>query len=73
MRGLLYSPPRRRILAATGFPMRGKSVLLIIGGGIAAYKSLELIRRLAERGVRTPRHPDQGRARSSSRRCRCRR
>jgi phosphopantothenoylcysteine decarboxylase / phosphopantothenate---cysteine ligase len=31
--------------------MRGKSILLIIGGGIAAYKSLELIRRLAERGV----------------------
>jgi phosphopantothenoylcysteine decarboxylase/phosphopantothenate--cysteine ligase len=31
--------------------MRGKSVLLIVGGGIAAYKSLELIRRLAERGV----------------------
>ena len=30
--------------------MRGKSVLLIIGGGIAAYKSLELIRRLKERG-----------------------
>ena len=25
---------------------------LVIGGGIAAYKSLELIRRLAERGVR---------------------
>jgi phosphopantothenoylcysteine decarboxylase/phosphopantothenate--cysteine ligase len=33
--------------------MRGKSVLLIIGGGIAAYKSLDLIRRLAERGVKT--------------------
>src|SRR5689334_21653546 len=33
--------------------MHGKSVLLIIGGGIAAYKSLELIRRLAERGVKT--------------------
>ena len=32
--------------------MRGKSVLLIIGGGIAAYKSLELIRRLKDRGVR---------------------
>ena len=32
--------------------MRGKSVLLIIGGGIAAYKSLELIRRLKERGVK---------------------
>jgi phosphopantothenoylcysteine decarboxylase / phosphopantothenate---cysteine ligase len=31
--------------------MRGKSVLLIIGGGIAAYKSLSLIRRLKERGV----------------------
>ncbi len=31
--------------------MRGKCVLLIIGGGIAAYKSLELIRRLKERGV----------------------
>src|SRR3954451_3846984 len=26
-------------------------VLLIIGGGIAAYKSLELVRRLRERGV----------------------
>ena len=33
--------------------MRGKSILLIIGGGIAAYKALELIRRLAERGIRT--------------------
>jgi len=33
--------------------MRGNSVLLIIGGGIAAYKSLELIRRLAERGIAT--------------------
>src|SRR5215468_6355292 len=31
--------------------MQGDSVLLIIGGGIAAYKSLELIRRLKERGV----------------------
>jgi phosphopantothenoylcysteine decarboxylase/phosphopantothenate--cysteine ligase len=29
----------------------GKRVLLIIGGGIAAYKCLELIRRLRERGV----------------------
>ena len=33
--------------------MRGRSILLIIGGGIAAYKSLELVRRLTERGVRT--------------------
>ena len=31
--------------------MRGNSVLLIIGGGIAAYKSLELVRRLKEREV----------------------
>src|SRR6185437_6100162 len=30
-----------------------KSVLLIIGGGIAAYKSLELVRRLAERGIKS--------------------
>ena len=33
--------------------MRGKSILLIVGGGIAAYKSLELVRRLTERGVKT--------------------
>jgi phosphopantothenoylcysteine decarboxylase/phosphopantothenate--cysteine ligase len=33
--------------------VHGKRVLLIIGGGIAAYKSLDLIRRLAERGVKT--------------------
>jgi phosphopantothenoylcysteine decarboxylase / phosphopantothenate---cysteine ligase len=30
--------------------IRGRRVLLIIGGGIAAYKSLDLIRRLRERG-----------------------
>ncbi|WDI32912.1 bifunctional phosphopantothenoylcysteine decarboxylase/phosphopantothenate--cysteine ligase CoaBC [Hyphococcus flavus] len=30
-----------------------KRILLIIGGGIAAYKSLELIRELAKRGVET--------------------
>lgn len=33
------------------FPGAGKSVLLVISGGIAAYKSLDLIRRLRERGV----------------------
>jgi len=32
--------------------LSGKTVLLIIGGGIAAYKSLELIRLLKKRGVR---------------------
>lgn len=31
--------------------LNGKRVLFIIGGGIAAYKSLELIRRLKERGA----------------------
>ncbi len=33
--------------------MSDKSVLLIIGGGVAAYKSLELIRLLAKSGVRS--------------------
>jgi phosphopantothenoylcysteine decarboxylase/phosphopantothenate--cysteine ligase len=32
--------------------LNGKSILLIIGGGIAAFKSLDLIRRLREEGVR---------------------
>jgi phosphopantothenoylcysteine decarboxylase/phosphopantothenate--cysteine ligase len=31
--------------------LAGKHILLIIGGGIAAFKSLDLIRRLAERGA----------------------
>jgi phosphopantothenoylcysteine decarboxylase/phosphopantothenate--cysteine ligase len=31
--------------------LEGKRILLIIAGGIAAYKSLELIRRLRDRGV----------------------
>ena len=31
--------------------MNGKRILLIIGGGIAAYKCLDLIRRLRERGA----------------------
>jgi phosphopantothenoylcysteine decarboxylase/phosphopantothenate--cysteine ligase len=40
-------PPRRP--ART--PASAKRVLLIVGGGIAAYKSLDLIRRLKERGL----------------------
>ncbi|MEH3146302.1 MAG: bifunctional phosphopantothenoylcysteine decarboxylase/phosphopantothenate--cysteine ligase CoaBC [Methylobacterium frigidaeris] len=32
--------------------LTGRRVLLVIGGGIAAYKSLDLIRRLRERGAR---------------------
>jgi phosphopantothenoylcysteine decarboxylase/phosphopantothenate--cysteine ligase len=31
--------------------LQGKRILLVIGGGIAAYKSLDLIRRLKERGA----------------------
>ncbi len=31
--------------------LSGKRILLIVGGGIAAYKSLDLIRRLRERGA----------------------
>jgi phosphopantothenoylcysteine decarboxylase/phosphopantothenate--cysteine ligase len=41
------SPRRQAPAAATGT----KRVLLIIGGGIAAYKSLDLIRRLKERNI----------------------
>lgn len=35
----------------TGHVLDGKKVLLIIGGGIAAYKCLELIRRAQEKGI----------------------
>ena len=31
--------------------LTGRRILLIIGGGIAAFKSLDLIRRLRERGA----------------------
>jgi len=33
-------------------PLQGKKILLVITGGIAAYKSLDLIRRLRERGAK---------------------
>jgi phosphopantothenoylcysteine decarboxylase / phosphopantothenate---cysteine ligase len=32
-------------------PLQGRRILLIVAGGIAAYKSLDLIRRLRERGA----------------------
>ena len=32
--------------------LHGRRILLIIGGGIAAYKSLDLIRRLQDRGAK---------------------
>jgi len=37
---------------ANATSLSGKRILLVIGGGIAAYKVLELIRRLRERGAR---------------------
>jgi phosphopantothenoylcysteine decarboxylase/phosphopantothenate--cysteine ligase len=37
-------------LSAAPLPAQSRRVLLVIGGGIAAYKSLDLIRRLKERG-----------------------
>jgi phosphopantothenoylcysteine decarboxylase / phosphopantothenate---cysteine ligase len=37
---------------ARAVPVDSKRILLIIGGGIAAYKSLDLIRRLQDRGAR---------------------
>ena len=32
--------------------LEGRTILLVVGGGIAAYKSLDLVRRLRERGAR---------------------
>jgi len=38
-------------VAAPDQPLAGRRLLLVIAGGIAAYKSLDLIRRLRERGA----------------------
>ncbi|MBC7280921.1 bifunctional phosphopantothenoylcysteine decarboxylase/phosphopantothenate--cysteine ligase CoaBC [Hoeflea sp.] len=38
-------------LSTVGKPLAGKRILLILSGGIAAYKSLDLIRRLRDRGA----------------------
>src|SRR5271170_2879955 len=46
------SPPTRTVRQKTrAVTATGHRILLIIGGGIAAYKSLDLIRRLRERGL----------------------
>ena len=42
--------------------LTNKRILLIIAGGIAAYKCLELIRRLKERGGQRARCHDEVRA-----------
>ena len=44
------APAAKRTISRPAAAPTGKRVLLIIGGGIAAYKSLDLIRRLKERG-----------------------
>ena len=46
-----FEPPPRPSGHAGRAPAAGMRVLLIIGGGIAAYKSLDLIRRLQDRGA----------------------
>jgi phosphopantothenoylcysteine decarboxylase / phosphopantothenate---cysteine ligase len=44
------NPPATQAARAAEAPAHTRRVVLIIGGGIAAYKSLDLIRRLRERG-----------------------
>ena len=39
------------VLVADNVPMRGKHIILGVSGGIAAYKSADLARRLVERGA----------------------
>src|SRR4051812_24883067 len=46
-----FVPPRAEPSPARATAAGGPHILLIIGGGIAAYKSLDLIRRLRERGI----------------------
>jgi phosphopantothenoylcysteine decarboxylase / phosphopantothenate---cysteine ligase len=46
------NPPAQPAPRARAEAVAPKRVLLIIGGGIAAYKSLDLIRRLQDRGAR---------------------
>jgi phosphopantothenoylcysteine decarboxylase/phosphopantothenate--cysteine ligase len=53
---ILRALRERKFARSAGFNLRqsldGKTILLIVGGGIAAYKSLDLVRRLRERGAR---------------------
>ena len=46
-----FEPPAPKSAGRAAAAPDTKRVLLIIGGGIAAYKSLDLIRRLKERGI----------------------
>ena len=48
-----FEPPAQSGRQLTrAVPAESRQILLIIGGGIAAYKSLDLVRRLQDRGVR---------------------
>jgi phosphopantothenoylcysteine decarboxylase/phosphopantothenate--cysteine ligase len=47
-----FAPVAAPKRASTAPSEAGPRILLVIGGGIAAYKSLDLIRRLQERGAR---------------------
>jgi phosphopantothenoylcysteine decarboxylase / phosphopantothenate---cysteine ligase len=47
-----FEPPARRVRQEPPPRVATNTILLIVGGGIAAYKSLDLIRRLQERGAR---------------------
>jgi phosphopantothenoylcysteine decarboxylase / phosphopantothenate---cysteine ligase len=46
-----FAPPSAAATTERPAQAGAKRILLIIGGGIAAYKSLDLIRRLRERGI----------------------
>jgi phosphopantothenoylcysteine decarboxylase / phosphopantothenate---cysteine ligase len=41
----------RRVALSDLQSLSGKRILLVVGGGVAAYKALELVRRLRERGA----------------------
>ena len=76
-REAMRAAARSRAFAATSASRSGrrqcKRILLIISGGIAAYKALELIRLLRGRGHGVTCVLTSQRRRSSSPRCRCRR
>jgi phosphopantothenoylcysteine decarboxylase / phosphopantothenate---cysteine ligase len=49
--GVYSGAPRASAISEVVLSLQGRRILLIIAGGIAAYKSLDLIRRLRERGA----------------------
>ena len=51
MSGRAVSPSTPGTAPAVEPTLAGRRILLIVGGGIAAYKALDLIRRLRERGA----------------------